>query len=285
MEVSKETNLSQNLLVAVNAAIEAGHRIMEYYNDSYNIDYKDDQSPLTSADLAAHRCIDERLQITELPLISEEGKNISFDVRKLWEYFWLVDPLDGTKEFIKRNGEFTVNIALIYKGYPILGVVYIPVSSLIYFGCSGYGSFRLDVKNVLTEFLSLDNLLLNAIRLPEESEREVVIMGSRSHNSPENLKLINSFSSVFENASLISAGSSLKFCRLAEGSADFYPRISPTMEWDTAAGHAICRFADTKVINYESGLELNYNKASLLNPNFIAIRNRFSHYLEYLYKA
>lgn len=267
-------------LIGVKAAVSAGKVIMEYYNTSYTVEYKDDNSPLTNADKSAHQCIFDFLAPTDIPVLSEEGIDIDFLIRKQWNYLWMVDPLDGTKEFISGNGEFTVNIALIESGMTIMGIVYVPVSGILYFGSETIGSWRLSTKVVdVHSFEALDNLLLHAEKLPLKIKRNITIMGSRSHQSPENLSMINSFANKLSQVKIINAGSSLKFCRLAEGNADFYPRLSPTMEWDTAAGHAVAKFAGIKVFASQSLNELVYNKPDLLNPWFIAIHPDFEAYL------
>lgn len=273
--------LPDNLLVlAIKASLEAGKAVLSHYHTAFDIEYKADNSPLTSADKASHDVIDSILRETELPILSEEGKDIPYHIRKEWNYFWLIDPLDGTKEFINRNGEFTINVALINDRSPILGVIYVPVLDLLYFGTSETGSAMIKVNSVDSlSVAKINELIQNATTLPQKHDRPVVIMGSRSHQTPENSKLINSVSAHFEKVSVINAGSSLKFCRLAEGAADLYPRLGPTMEWDTAAGHAICKYAGINVLVYETREEMEYNKLSLLNPWFIATRPDFTKYI------
>lgn len=268
------------LVPAIKASLEAGKAVLSHYNTAFDIEYKADNSPLTSADKASHDVIESILSETSLPILSEEGKDIPYHVRKEWKYFWLIDPLDGTKEFINRNGEFTINVALINGKSPILGVIYVPVLKLLYFGTSESGSGMIKVSS--KDSLSVDEineLITNATMLPQQHDRPVVIMGSRSHQTPENSRFINSVSAHFDKVSVINAGSSLKFCRLAEGAADLYPRLGPTMEWDTAAGHAICKYAGINVLVYETREEMEYNKLSLLNPWFIASRPDFNEYL------
>lgn len=273
-------NIDHLLTIAIKASIEAGNAVLEHYSTAFHIEYKADNSPLTSADKASHSVIESVLAETGLPILSEEGKDIAFNIRKEWPYFWLIDPLDGTKEFINRNGEFTINIALIKDGLPILGVIYIPVLNLLYFGTSETGSRKIKVESKkLLSIAEIKQLISDSILLPQTLNRPVIIMGSRSHQTLENSKLINAVSAQFDKIDVINAGSSLKFCRLAEGAADVYPRLGPTMEWDTAAGHAICKYADISVLVYETMKEMEYNKPSLLNPWFIAIKPDFIKYI------
>lgn len=266
------------LLQAIKASVRAGKTILRHYDSSYTIEYKSDNSPLTIADKEAHNSITRDLDTTSLPILSEEGRNIEYDQRKQWKRFWMVDPLDGTKEFINGNGEFTVNIALIDHSIPVMGIVYVPVWGILYFGVKEYGSFMINLlKSEIDKFRDIQDIIKQADRLPIVYDRKVTIMGSRSHQTEENNRIINSFASSFNDVAIVNAGSSLKFCRMAEGAADFYSRISPTMEWDTAAGHAICKFAGVDVIVYQSDRELTYNKENLLNPSFIAINKNYKH--------
>ena len=227
-------------------AAEAGKAILEVYGSDFAVEQKDDRSPLTLADRRSHEVIAGRLaclQACRLPILSEEGRNIPYEERRNWELFWLVDPLDGTKEFVKRNGEFTVNIALISKGRPIAGVIYIPVKDVFYFAAEGLGSYRLD-SSVLSSG-SLEAILNASVRLPLVTRHSslITVIASRSHMSAETEEYVAALKARHEAVDFISAGSSLKFCLLAEGRADTYPRFGPTMEWDTAAAHAVLRFA------------------------------------------
>lgn len=264
-------SLEELTLIAINASLKAGDVVIKHYKSSYSVEYKKDMSPLTSADKEAHEVISEILAQTELPVLSEEGKDISFEKRKEWELFWLVDPLDGTKEFINGNGEFTVNIALINNGAPVLGVVYIPVTQILYFGNSISGSYRLD-KKVQSQLKDYADFLKDCLKLPLLSSPGLTILGSRSHLTYQTSEFIKKLENTFGEVSIINAGSSLKFCKLAEGSADIYPRLGPTMEWDTAAGHAVCKYASISVIDVNTKLELTYNKSDLLNPWFVAFK-------------
>lgn len=273
-------NIDQLSILAIKASLEAGKEILKHYNTSYSIEYKTDSSPLTTADKVSHDTIIRMIEHIEIPVLSEEGKDIPYQDRKLWTIFWLVDPLDGTKEFINGNGEFTVNIALIQDGIPVMGVVYIPVTGILYYGSAMFGSYRINCNdNDIALINEMAELKKVAEILPVNYVRPVTIMGSRSHQTPENSKLINSISRHIEQVVVENAGSSLKFCRLAEGSADIYPRLGPTMEWDTAAGHAVCKYAGNLVLKYNSKEEVEYNKENLLNPWFIAIHPEFIKYL------
>lgn len=263
------------LSLALKAAVLAGKDIMEVYSRDFNITLKDDKSPLTEADRKSHNRIAAILADSGLPLLSEEGKSIPFTERNQWQRFWLVDPLDGTKEFIKRNGEFTVNIALIREGVSVMGVIYAPVMRSLYFGCEGIGSFRMEADADYLEHLVhshhiSDRLLEIATRLPaKENDRPFTVVASRSHMSDETSSFIDDLRKKYGELQMISKGSSLKLCLVAEGSADVYPRFAPTMEWDTAAGQAIASAAGCRVINARDNSPLMYNKEDLLNPWFI----------------
>ena len=239
-------------------AVEAGRAILGIYQQDFEVVQKEDESPLTQADLASHRIICDALALLtpDIPVLSEESANIDFDQRAGWFQYWLVDPLDGTKEFIKRNGEFTVNIALIRNHDPVLGVVHVPVSGIIYTGLVGKWAGR-SMPGESMEHIG--------IRLP--CADPVIVVGSRSHANPSLLEHLGKIGEY----ELVSMGSSLKFCLLAEGQADFYPRLGPTSEWDTAAAHAVVLAAGGKIITLD-GKPLRYNtKKSLLNPEFLVI--------------
>ncbi|MFH1119758.1 MAG: 3'(2'),5'-bisphosphate nucleotidase CysQ [Bacteroidota bacterium] len=266
-------NISHLTLQAIKSAIKAGQLILEIYNSEYITTYKQDNSPLTTADSAAHKSIAEDLAETGFPVLSEEGKEIPWVVRQQWHYFWLVDPLDGTKEFISRNGEFTVNIALIAADTPVMGVIYVPVSGMLYFGSAETGSYSFDcmVNPFNPQINRLDKLLEQCIKLPLSCQAEqFTILASRSHLTQETSTVIEKILEEYPDSNIVNTGSSLKFCRLAEGNAHFYPRFSPTMEWDTAAGHAIAVNAGIQVKAWPGTGPLKYNKESLVNPWFIA---------------
>lgn len=262
----------QYIINAIDAALQAGEEILSIYDDpasDFQIERKADNSPLTIADRKAHETICRFLDDTPFPLLSEEGKHLPYAERREWETLWIVDPLDGTKEFIKRNGEFTVNIALVHCAVPVMGVIYLPVKRELYFGVCGEGAYKLP--DIATRGgMSWEELKAKAARLPEaDGHGHFVIVASRSHLTPETEAYIEETRRSHAQVDLISCGSSIKICRVAEGKADVYPRFAPTMEWDTAAGHAIARAAGMEI--YQAGKEepLRYNKEDLLNPWFI----------------
>jgi 3'(2'), 5'-bisphosphate nucleotidase len=234
-------------------ALDAGAAIMEVYKKDVSVMEKSDQSPLTEADLAAHNLILKGLvnAFPDIPVLSEESTDITYQDRKDWPTFWLVDPLDGTKEFIKKNDEFTVNIALIHQGQPVLGVVYAPALDLCYLGAQGLGAFKQAGQ---TE---------SAIHVDDSTPDTWIMVGSRSHPSEH----LAGYLAAFEDYQMIPKGSSLKLCMIAEGSAHLYPRLGPTCEWDTAAAHAVV-LAAGGVVNDKTGQPLMYNKADILNPWF-----------------
>ena len=261
------------LHVAMEASILAGQVIMAVYEKPrFTSELKQDLSPLTEADMAANKIINSRLANTGYPIISEENKNSDYNTRKNWEYCWIVDPLDGTKEFIKRNGEFTVNIALCKKGIPLLGVIYVPVTRELYYA---------DVhkkeafKTIMDQEHRMVSKLFDASHriFPAKTDKKFIrVVGSRSHMDQTTLDFISDLESHYEKVEIVSKGSSLKFCLLAEGIADIYPRFAPTMEWDTAAGQAICSAVGLQVVARDTKATLRYNKADLHNPYFIVQR-------------
>lgn len=266
---------STYLRVAIAAAIDAGRAIMDVYDDpiaDFDVEMKADHSPLTRADKAAHQVIAEALAATPFPLLSEEGRAIAYDERMKWHTLWIVDPLDGTKEFIKRNGEFTVNIALVENGVPTLGVIYVPCRQALYYGAQGTGAYKVTLVDWLKSY-SAEELHERAERLPLATPHEgLVVVASRSHQTQETIDFIEKLRKENLPLELISCGSSLKICAVAEGSADVYPRFAPTMEWDTAAGDAIARAAGCTVCQVDEKTPLNYNKEELLNPWFVVRR-------------
>ena len=247
----------------------AGNRILEIYETDFAVAKKDDRSPLTAANLAAHQTIISGLaRLTpELPVLSEESAAISYQERKNWHCYWLVDPLDGTREFVKRNGEFTVNIALIKQHRPVLGVVYVPVSGLTYYACQGMGAFKREPGR--------DDLQIHARKLPAGP---IIVAGSRSHRGDS----LNRFLENIGDYAIISMGSSLKICLVAEGKADIYARLGPTSEWDTAAAHCVVEEAGGFVT--ELAMQpLRYNtKESLLNPQFFVFGDDSRDWSQYL---
>lgn len=255
---------------AIVAAIAAGEEIMEVYNtNDFEVVSKEDDTPVTKADKKAHKRIQEILESTELPILSEEGLHTSFQERKKWEYFWLVDPLDGTKEFIKRNDEFTVNIALIQNDKPLGGVVYVPVTRALYAGIENLGAFRLEKPLPDCTFQLMQT---EGAQLPEQTDHnEYVIAISRSHMNPETEKYIGRLKKEHTNARIEAVGSALKLARIAEGSLSIYPKIGTTMEWDTAAGHAVLKASGKNIFLHDLKTELVYNKENLANPDFVAV--------------
>lgn len=262
-----------HLNLAIQAALDAGREILKIYaSDDFGVDFKADDSPLTRADIASHDIIEAQLSASQIPILSEEGKHLRFEERQKWSSLWIIDPIDGTKEFIKKNGEFTVNIALVVHGTPVLGVVYVPVLHELYFAAKEIGSFKAHCQ----PNAALPDIFSSAAKLPMlDSVRPFTVVASRSHLTPETEAFIEALRSAHGELSLVSRGSSLKLCMVAEGSADCYPRFAPTMEWDTAAGHAICLYAGCSVIDQESKVEMVYNRENLLNNWFVveAARN------------
>jgi len=265
-------DLNELTMLAIKASIDAGKEILNIYDTDYSIEHKEDNSPLTQADKASHEIIANILSSTEIPVLSEEGKSIPFNERKDWNYFWIVDPLDGTKEFIKRNGEFTVNIALAHLNKPITGVIYVPVLDILYFALPGHGAFKMKNASISTLVDSLEEMKRNSIKLPQKfSKKKYSVVASRSHLNEETKAFIDSLTKKHGEVDIVSSGSSLKFCLVAEGKAHIYPRFAPTMEWDTAAGQAIAENAGSKVMITNLKEPLAYNKEDLLNPGFIVL--------------
>ena len=265
----------QILIPALHAAYEAGISIMEVYRKKvYKTMVKDDLSPVTEADHAAHRVISAWLEPTSIPLLSEEGKEIPYHTRQGWERFWLVDPLDGTKEFIRGNDEFTVNIALIEQQVPVMGIIYAPCLDIMYFASGQTGAFRIKAYSRLDkEFFTLESVVRQAEKLPlTQSRKNYTVVATRSHMNEHTDLFIKGLKKEYPGLRLVSTGSSLKFCLMAEGRADIYPRFGRTMEWDTAAGHSIAMASGCSVRVHESEDGLLYNKEDLANPWFIVHR-------------
>lgn len=294
--------MREYLKTTIHAALQAGQAIMEIYeSDDFGIETKDDDSPLTKADRAAHEVIMEHLSPLGIPVLSEEGKNIPYEERKDWKQLWIVDPIDGTKEFIKRNGEFTVNIALIEDHQPVMGVIYVPAKETLYYA-DNENAYKLEdvtVNNyneIQTKAAQLplvrdsDLVPSDTNRVPETNQHparhsslvnthsslpKVTIVASKSHLSPETQDFIDDLKTKHEEVTTISKGSSLKLCMVAEGTADYYPRFAPTMEWDTAAGQAICMAAGCDVIDQETQETMIYNRSELLNNWFLVKSSEF----------
>ncbi len=257
------------LVQIINAALKGGEAILDIYNSDFAVETKDDNSPLTEADKRAHLEIMKILESTGLPVLSEEGRHMSYEERKDWKQFWMVDPLDGTKEFVKRNGEFTVNIALIEDGKATMGVIYVPVTKDLYFADNkAYKAY-----DFISRVSSLEELIKGSDLLPiAQTRANYVVVGSRSHMSEETEAFINEQKAKHTEVDILSKGSSLKLCMVAEGAADAYPRFAPTMEWDTAAGQAIANASGASVINWETKETMQYNKENLLNSWFLVER-------------
>lgn len=257
-------DITHLLELAQRAALQAGQAILEIYTSgNFGVEMKSDQSPLTIADKAAHAIISAQLEETGLPILSEEGSHNPYEERKRWDYFWLIDPLDGTKEFIKKTGEFTVNIALVHHNIPVAGVIYAPCLDILYYGSKETGVYKLEKEEqVQLSFIPKKRTIEEL-----KQKGQITIVASKSHMNEETKDFINQF----RDANLSSMGSSLKLMLLAEGVADIYPRLAPTMEWDTAAGHAILRSLNMSVYQTDLQTELLYNKENLLNPSFIAL--------------
>ncbi|WP_296315294.1 3'(2'),5'-bisphosphate nucleotidase CysQ [Winogradskyella sp. UBA3174] len=261
--------ISNNLQTAILGALDAGEAIMKVYNSEISVEYKADESPLTEADKRANTIINAYLDKTEFPIISEENKQTDYSIRKTWKTCWIVDPVDGTKEFIKRNGEFTVNIALVKHGKPVLGVIYVPVTKTLYYAnVEEKVAFKAELNSHNTEIVEVIRIAELLDKKPSNNNI-VRVVASRSHMNIETKIFIKSIQNTGKQIETVSKGSSLKFCIIAEDNADVYPRFAPTMEWDTAAGQAICNALGIHVISQETNASLRYNKENLLNPWFI----------------
>ncbi|MFN2312536.1 MAG: 3'(2'),5'-bisphosphate nucleotidase CysQ [Spirochaetia bacterium] len=298
--------LKSYLDLSLRAAVAAGFEILDVYAKDFEVDFKADDTPLTEADRRAHTVISRMLAApgspagadaapagagagqgaagsgaapAALPILSEEAAHQPFAERAEWGAFWLVDPLDGTKEFVKRNGEFTVNIALVENGEPIMGVVYAPHLGELYWGGVGLGAFKLRNNSPSRFHVMADSATLTkhgtalpdpaAGRTRSNGQRPFTVVASRSHMSPETEAFVQEQRAAHPELQLVSAGSALKLCLVAEGSADLYPRFAPTMEWDTGAGHAVAAAAGCSVDEYPAGTPLRYNKENLVNPWFL----------------
>lgn len=247
----------------INSIVQkAGNEIMKIYQQDFKVNYKDDNSPLTKADLKSNEIITESLEnlYPEIPILSEESKKVPYNIRKYWEYFWLIDPLDGTKEFVKKNGEFTVNIALIWKDAPVLGVIYVPVYKILYYAQKEKGAFK-----------QKENKKPQKLPIYKQTNNDILkVIVSKSHYNQKTKDFINNLKNEYKKTvEFIRVGSSLKLCLIAEGKADIYPRLAPTMEWDIAAGQAIVEQVKGEIIQFNNQAPLKYNKKNLLNPWFI----------------
>ncbi|WP_430815351.1 3'(2'),5'-bisphosphate nucleotidase CysQ [Carboxylicivirga sp. RSCT41] len=256
--------------LAIEAALKAGKEIMTVFNsDDFGVRLKSDDSPLTEADLKSHQIIESFLKPTNIPVLSEEGEELSYEVRKDWTRLWIVDPLDGTKEFVKRSGEFTVNIALIENQKPVMGVVFAPYLGSLYWGDEN-GAFKSDLQS---DWVQLSSSLIEELEvqsLPLSSPDVMTVVASVSHFSKETESFVNALKEIEGEVNLVSRGSSLKMCLVAEGSAHIYPRLGPTMEWDTAAGQAVIEAAGGQLFDWRTKESMLYNREDLLNGWFLA---------------
>jgi len=261
----------------IKAAVLAGNAALEVYQQNFSVTEKPDHSPLTLADTRSQAIISEALKSTDIPVLSEEGGDIAFKERKDWERLWIVDPLDGTKEFVKKNGEFTINIALVENHVPVMGVIYLPVFSRLYYGIYDKGAYRAEIvapENI--ENIAPEQIMetANPLSIKIDASRIYTIVASRSHLTPAVEAFVEDKKRDYGHVEFISAGSSLKFCEVAEGNADIYPRLGPTMEWDTAAGQVVAQAAGARVYRYDTGGDLLYNKEDLKNPWFVVTNGR-----------
>jgi len=262
--------LQELMDIAMEAAVLAGEKIMDVYDSNdFGIEYKQDLSPLTIADNRANDLIAAILAPTGLPILSEEGIQQTYAERKSWKSYWLVDPLDGTKEFIKRNGEFTVNIALMADNQPVAGVIYAPVMEDLYVGIGGTGAWKI---HKMPSPYTLSLLMEQGTRLPAgNQEHAYTVTVSRSYINEATQAYIESLKELHPGLQIIRMGSSMKYCLIAEGTANCYPRFGPTMEWDTAAGHALVKAVGKNVMRIDQQAAISYNKENLTNPSFIVL--------------
>ncbi len=263
---------------AIQAAIGAGNEILNVYNTHFEVEIKPDETPVTKADKAASDYIISYLADLEIPVLSEEGEHFSYELRKNWKQMWIADPLDGTKEFVKRNGEFTVNIALIENNKPSIGVIYAPVTQMLYYASNSLGSFKINNHKVIelintNKISDFDALQSASLKLPIGNlPQEYTVVASRSHLSTELYAHLEELKNRYNTITTINVGSSIKLCLIAEGLAHEYPRFGTTMEWDTAAGQCIIENAGAQLIDLNNNLPMLYNRVELKNNNFIAKR-------------
>lgn len=252
---------------AILASLAGGKEILDVYKTDFSVEYKGDDSPLTLADKKANQAIVDILKPLDIPMISEENKNKTYDERKNWSQCWIIDPLDGTKEFVKKNGEFTVNIALIKNQKPVFGVIYVPVTKALFIGLvDEHVSYKL-IWNPDKDF---ESNFKNAQKLTPKQTDKIRVVGSRSHMNADTQNFIEKLKTdQHKEVEIVSKGSSLKFCLVAQGLADVYPRFAPTMEWDTAAGQAICEAVGLQVIDQDTQKPMLYNRENLLNHYFL----------------
>ena len=257
--------ISEELKTSINVAFIAGDAIMKIYNEDFDVEIKENNSPLTIADKTAHYIINKTLNKFNLPILSEEGELLSFELRKYWNRFWMIDPIDGTKEYISKNGEFTINIALIENGHPVMGVVFAPALKELYFAESGLGSYKVENIKSMKDFKFSNFIDLTKSKYP----KIYTLVVSKSHMNDKTQDYVNLLKNKHGNISTKAFGSSLKICKVAEGNAHCYPRFGPTMEWDTAAAHAVAYYSGCKILQADKKTIIKYNKKNLLNPFFI----------------
>jgi 3'(2'), 5'-bisphosphate nucleotidase len=274
MYIPDDKTFAELFQTAFKAALKAGKRITELYeSDDFNVSMKSDNSPLSTADREAHDIIKQHLIMSRIPVLSEEGRDLQFEERKSWDILWIVDPLDGTRQFIQKRGEFTVNIALITGGEPLFGIIYAPVFDELYFGIKETGAYKIEAaKNTVTCNLAFPQIMKLAKPLPTAAKNandRYVILASYHHVNSETLEYIDEVRKQHPDAEVKKVGSSLKMCMLADGIGDVYARFTDTYEWDTAAGQSILEGAGWRISAFDTGEPLRYNKESLLNPYFI----------------
>lgn len=268
----------------VQISLQAGKATLEFYGKNMDIEKKEDNSPITKADKLSNSILINGLLSYNLPVLSEESDKLGYETRKKWNEYWLIDPLDGTKEFIKKSDEYTINVALIKGTFPVMGVVYAPAKDLLFYGQAGYGSYKVEKASSV----NLTGCFSDTIRkkLPIAYSNPIpVVVASKSHMNQETDYFIQQIKQYYTAVQTEHYGSSLKLCMIAEGSADIYPRMGPTMEWDTAASQAIVEAAGYNVVQYPGGTRLSYNKENLLNPFFIVYNNRVKKAVNDLFTA
>jgi len=267
-------NYQELLKLAINSAFKAGEEILKIYSTDFYVETKSDNTPVTLADRTSGECISKILSATNIPIISEEEEILDYSIRKTWPQVWIVDPLDGTKEYVKRNGEFAVNIALVENNKPVIGVIYAPVLKDIYFAYSGGGSYKITQHDMIMELTKknlTDHLFEFAKKLPAQKQpKTYTVVGSRSHLSREINEHVDKLRNLYGDVDMISVGSSIKQCWVAEGKAHEYLRYGTTMEWDTAAGQCILEEAGCQLIDLETNLPMVYNRENMKNNYFIA---------------
>lgn len=264
--------LEHLLSMAVRAAMNAGSEILDVYCQSeVEVEHKKDNSPVTKADIRAHAVIEAILRETNIPILSEEGIHLPFEERNNWQTLWIIDPLDGTNEFVAKSGDFCVNIALVDSGEPILGVIYSPTRDTVWFGAKDLNAYKIENVSTVIDDFSFETLQQNGIKMPfNATGNQYIVLVSRSNLNEATKTFIETLKTEYKELTLAHIGSALKFCVLAEGAANLYPRYATTSEWDTAAGHAILKSLGGDVLQKDSNIPLMYNKANLNNPGFVA---------------